>query len=273
MSRSLFFLRRPSSSLTALALALLLLLLFTAFTFYETHIEFSFYSRAWVHSTIQPVPPLGGCFSAVSANYNLTDRVWRRPSLMSGLDMRLGLDCYDFAGTLKSVVPPPPPSTRVLPQEERTRFHTYWRVDLVKFGPRQANMLQSFFATQHLPTSHLTLWSNGAELSTDPTVRSFLTRFPHSFAVRTLDMHALAQQAGLHPSLWNPDTLQDSKAWVDGDLIRLLLLWNYGGVWIDMDSLLTRDLGPLLDHEFVTQWDCYGAGLIQWVLVHPPTFL
>ncbi|TFY73267.1 hypothetical protein EWM64_g10746 [Hericium alpestre] len=24
-----------------------------------------------------------------------------------------------------------------------------------------------------------------------------------------------------------------------------------------MDSLLTRDLTPLLEHEFVTQWDCY----------------
>ncbi|KXN89343.1 hypothetical protein AN958_05841 [Leucoagaricus sp. SymC.cos] len=24
-----------------------------------------------------------------------------------------------------------------------------------------------------------------------------------------------------------------------------------------MDSLLTRDLEPLLEHEFVTQWDCY----------------
>jgi len=51
--------------------------------------------------------------------------------------------------------------------------------------------------------------------------------------------------------------VQDVKAWVDGDLVRLLLLWNFGGVWVDMDELLTRDLGPLLDYEFVTQWDCY----------------
>jgi mannosyltransferase OCH1-like enzyme len=41
------------------------------------------------------------------------------------------------------------------------------------------------------------------------------------------------------------------------------LLWAYGGVWIDMDSLLTRDLEPLLEHEFVTQWDCYGKS--HWV--------
>ncbi|KAF8889618.1 hypothetical protein BD779DRAFT_1520137 [Infundibulicybe gibba] len=36
----------------------------------------------------------------------------------------------------------------------------------------------------------------------------------------------------------------DKKAWIDGDLIRLLLLWNYGGVWVDMDTLLTRNLEP-----------------------------
>jgi hypothetical protein len=28
---------------------------------------------------------------------------------------------------------------------------------------------------------------------------------------------------------------------------------------VDMDTLLTRDLTPLLEHEFVTQWDCYGT--------------
>ncbi|KAI6116248.1 hypothetical protein F5141DRAFT_655108 [Pisolithus sp. B1] len=51
--------------------------------------------------------------------------------------------------------------------------------------------------------------------------------------------------------------LNDARAWVDGDLVRLLILWNHGGMWIDMDTLLTRDLSPLLEHEFVTQWDCY----------------
>ena len=53
--------------------------------------------------------------------------------------------------------------------------------------------------------------------------------------------------------------VKDEKAWIDGDVVRLLVLWAYGGVWIDMDSLLTRDMTPLLEHEFVTQWDCYGT--------------
>ena len=59
--------------------------------------------------------------------------------------------------------------------------------------------------------------------------------------------------------------LNDKKAWVDGDLIRLPLLWQYGGVWVDMDSLLTRDMSPLLEHEFVTQWDCYGSLFLDFI--------
>jgi hypothetical protein len=71
-----------------------------------------------------------------------------------------------------------------------------------------------------------------------------------------VDVELLAKGTALEGS----DLLyaKDSKAWVDGDLVRLLVTWAFGGVWVDMDSLLTRDLAPLLEHEFVTQWDCYG---------------
>jgi hypothetical protein len=81
-----------------------------------------------------------------------------------------------------------------------------------------------------------------------------------------VDMVALASSTTLSGS--ELLKLKDKKAWLDGDLLRLLLLWNYGGVWIDMDSLLTRDLTPLLEHEFVTQWDCYG-GFPNFSIVYP----
>ena len=75
--------------------------------------------------------------------------------------------------------------------------------------------------------------------------------------LKIVDVESLAKGTALEAS----DLLyaKDSKAWVDGDLVRLLVTWVYGGVWVDMDSLLTRDLSPLLEHEFVTQWDCYGT--------------
>ena len=102
------------------------------------------------------------------------------------------------------------------------------------------------------------LWSNG-DLSGNELIQKWLNWYPDAFVLKIVDYDQLAQGT----ELANSDLLRikDTKAWVDGDLVRLLVLWAYGGLWVDMDSLLTRDLAPLLEHEFVTQWDCYGESL------------
>lgn len=91
-------------------------------------------------------------------------------------------------------------------------------------------------------------------------VRRWVRKYPDAFQLRIVDVESLAKGTALEGS----DLLyaKDSKAWVDGDLVRLLVTWAYGGVWVDMDSLLTRDLSPLIEHEFVTQWDCYGSSCL-----------
>ena len=143
-----------------------------------------------------------------------------------------------------------------IPPEERTQFHTYWRTDLVPFGERQEWMLKSFFATQDTSRSRLVLWSNG-DLSHNPVLQKWLRLYPEAFVLREVNYAALARGTELEGS--ELLKVNDRRAWIDGDLVRLLVIWVHGGVWIDMDSLLTRDLAPLLEHEFVTQWDCYGT--------------
>lgn len=138
-------------------------------------------------------------------------------------------------------------------------YHTYWRADLLPFGSRQAATLTSFLATQPLPHSRLILWTNGAEaLKANPHVARFLKTWPEYVEVRGVDMEALAVGTALEGTGLIGDKVMDKKAWVDGDAVRLLVLWSFGGVWMDMDQILTRDLHPLVEHEFVTQWDCYG---------------
>ncbi|KAF9051431.1 glycosyltransferase family 32 protein [Panaeolus papilionaceus] len=232
--------------------------LLIGFYLYEPHVEIAFYDRQFVHKHIDPVEPLAKCFSEsnVSPAYNLTQYVYgaKRTEVQAGMQMRMGLDCYDFAGTVQ---PPPGGTMRIMqfiPGDERTQYHTYWRNDLAPFGPRQEWMLKSFFATQDIATSRLVLWSNG-DLGHNEILQHYLERYPDAFALKIVNIPNLAKGTELDGS--ELLTRKDAKAWVDGDLIRLLLLWNYGGVWVDMDSLLTRDLEPLLEHEFVTQWDCY----------------
>lgn len=228
------------------------------FYYYEPHVEISVYSKGWVNSEISAVRKLSGCFtsSAVESTYNVTDALYgpRHTEVHAGLSMQLGLDCYDFAATIRPDARDDVSATE-LPESERTHFHSYWRSDLAPFGPRQEYMIRSFFATQPLHSTLFILWSNG-DLSGNEVLQKYVRRYPQAFKLRIADKETLARGTALegHDVL----TQKDSRAWVDGDLVRLLVVYNYGGVWVDMDSLITRSLTPLLEHEFVTQWDCYG---------------
>ncbi|KAF5361559.1 hypothetical protein D9757_014128 [Collybiopsis confluens] len=281
----------PTPTLTKIVITLLavasLTLIYLLLGIYEPHLELAFYSRKFVREEVLPIKPLAGCFNRPNWRYNVTERVYgpRMNEVQAGLEMRFGLDCYDFAGTVRSLSSSSSltrqAAAAAMNQQQlpRTQFHTYWRSDLAPFGPRQEYMLKSFFATQNLATSKLVLWSNG-DLRGNKILKQYLRRYGEdhpnledgsergSFEVRRVDVVQLAKGTALDPQQ-QPHQPQeqppvhhlplfDKKAWVDGDLIRLLLLWNYGGVWVDMDFLLTRDLEPLLENEFVTQWDCYG---------------
>ncbi|KAH0835862.1 glycosyltransferase family 32 protein [Lanmaoa asiatica] len=228
----------------------------TGLFFYEPHIELAFYSREWIQHEIAPVEPLLGCFNPdrVSPHYNVSKHVYgpKYTEIHAGVPMRFDMDCYDFAATIQS--PHQSHQSTFVPPDDRIQYHTYWRVDLAPFGERQEYMLKSFFATQNVDDARLIMWSNG-DLTVYPILRKYLEQFPDAFDLRVADIEELARGTPLDgSSLLN---LNDKKAWLDGDLVRLLVVWTYGGVWIDMDSLLTRDLAPLLEHEFVTQWDCY----------------
>lgn len=248
-------LRRVGITLESLkwVAGVVVLALFYLWWKWEVHIEIAFYKRSWVEEDIKKVEPLAGCFDAgkLSSAYNITAaRGPKTFEIQAGLPLRLGMDCYDFAGTIQK-----PPSMLDEPHNEpKTVFHTYWRKDLVPFGDRQAWMMRSFFATQDLSRAAMILWSN-EDLSKNPWVAAFLRNHPDSFSTKIVDVDLLARDTALARS--SLLRRKDDKAWVDGDLVRLLVTWEYGGVWIDMDTLLTRDLSPLLEHEFVTQWDCY----------------
>ena len=47
---------------------------------------------------------------------------------------------------------------------------------------------------------------------------------------------------------------KDNQHWADGDLLRLVVLLKYGGVYVDADTILLRHLSPLLGGEWLYQW-------------------
>jgi hypothetical protein len=135
-------------------------------------------------------------------------------------------------------------------------FHMFWRqsrgafwLRRRPFGRKQALPVKSFFATQDLSRCRLILWSDE-----DLSGNSWLKPFDGVLTHRLYSVEDEARGTALErfPALYRQ---QDRKVWRDGDLFRILALHNYGGVYLDMDMVLLRNLGALLGREFVYQWD------------------
>ncbi|WVF70946.1 hypothetical protein IAT40_005741 [Kwoniella sp. CBS 6097] len=220
---------------------------------YEVQVEFSVFSKKWVREEVDTISPLRGCFNSqlLSSHYNMSQHLApKRHMLSPGISLKRGMSCYDFSSTIQPIPNAPVGSLT---------YHTYWRSDLIPFGERQTATFLSFLATQPLPHSKLILWTNGAKvLSSNPYVKPYLEKWGEYIQVRQVDMAELTAGTQLQGVISSkPGEVFDQRAWVDGDAIRLLVLWHYGGVWMDMDQILTRDLHPLTESEWVTQWDCY----------------
>ncbi|GAA6002450.1 hypothetical protein JCM10207_001128 [Rhodosporidiobolus poonsookiae] len=225
---------------------------------YQLHIEIQLFSRGWVKQAILPVRPLSStCFdphhiASTAYNTSLADA----PAFIdvhAGMNMPHGRDCYDFASTL----PPHPHAGMVLP--DHTVFHTYWRNGLRSLGPRQVYLLHSILATQDRATTSVILWTDApspSAFSSLAVLEPLFALYGSRLEVRTADKHALARGTPMdaHALL----DMADKQAWVDGDLVRVLVLYALGGIWVDFDTVLTgRDLRVLGESEWVTQWDCY----------------
>ena len=129
-------------------------------------------------------------------------------------------------------------------------FHTFWA------GPIQrVHLLQidTFLATQTLNNcSKFIFWVSSPEHIPAATHRRELAQF---YEIRHFDLARESSGTCLthKKELWN--STYSTELGVDiaalSDLLRLLLLHNYGGVWIDSDTFLLKDFLPLV------RW--YGA--------------
>ncbi|MFI5179377.1 MAG: glycosyltransferase [Vicinamibacterales bacterium] len=150
---------------------------------------------------------------------------------------------------------------RTLPDaapREPVTFHMFWRERSGRFWPtvrpfgrKQALPVKAFIATQDRAMCSLTLWSD-QDLSGNEWIaplRPFVTlrRYDPEVEVRGTPLDG-------HPKVYRQ---RDARVYRDGDLFRILVLYKYGGVYADMDTVLLRSLGVFLDQEFVYQWDKY----------------
>ena len=140
--------------------------------------------------------------------------------------------------------------------EERVNFH------IAMFGPKwrpQATIaVSSFLLTQNLTQSKLIVWTDRSwsELSGVRDVQTLLTAAAQHVELRVWNAYdeLIASNSLLASSAAWYASIDDSQGYLRGDLMRLLLLHNYGGVWVDADVLLLRDFAPILGQQFLYKW-------------------
>ena len=145
-------------------------------------------------------------------------------------------ECVNFCKSIPNTV-----------HKEHTDYHIFWNVGL-PFGRKQMLPIKSFLCTQNLNNSTLNVWSN-IDLSDNEYLKPYL---PY-----------------INVKIWNPikesqntplenrfDLLgvNDNMNWAAGDLFRILVLHNYGGVYVDVDVVFLKDFAPLLNQEFMYKW-------------------
>lgn len=145
-------------------------------------------------------------------------------------------DCIEYCKNIKNCE-----------YENFTYFHIYWRVGK-EFGRKQILVVKSYLATQNLHNTKLILWSN-----IDLKNNDYLKPYLKYIEFRIYDPIKESVGTVLENKL-NILTVNDDKNWSGGDLFRLLILHNYGGVYVDVDVVFLRDFAPLLKDEFMYKW-------------------
>lgn len=132
---------------------------------------------------------------------------------------------------------------KAIPDKHRKfNIHYYWRGPR-EFGRKQALCIKAAIA--NCPQAEITLWLQNYNRQID---------LPKCNRLRFQKYDPVELSWGT-PVIGDTHLkCSDSKAWNDGDLARLLILYHHGGVYCDCDMVILRDVSPLLDWEWLYQW-------------------
>lgn len=154
--------------------------------------------------------------------------------------------CLDY---LRALGPPPEPT----PGRDREPLHVYWQGP---FGRKPALAVKSALATQDGRRTELWLWLDAETGYEGHEESPFLRPLLPLLRVRPW---RLAVEAAGTPLAERPELFERARPAQRSDYVRLLVLHNHGGTYVDADTLLLRDLGrlrddPLLGGELCYQW-------------------
>lgn len=135
--------------------------------------------------------------------------------------------------------------------ESRRRYHVYWHGP---FARKQAFTVKSFLVTQALEASELWLWLDGQAGSAGHEDNPFLRPLLPFVRVQRFDMQTEARDTPLADGREVGGGRTPTER---SNYVRHLVLYKYGGIYADMDTMFLRDLGPLVEDERFGDEFCY----------------
>jgi hypothetical protein len=126
-----------------------------------------------------------------------------------------------------------------------TPFHVYSEFKTSK----ELMALKSYLATQNLEKTKLIVWSD-YDISNQENIQPYkdLVDF------RVYRSEELAKDTPLENSKIHFSLGGDQNHWMHSGIMRFLALYNFGGIYYDMDLILLRDFKPILNQDFAYQW-------------------
>lgn len=136
-------------------------------------------------------------------------------------------------------------------------FFRHWKGAKAKEAARKLRLgVLSFLATQDAGKVKLHIWTDLSK--GDKTIQDILGPIAHHpelmDAINITTFDHKAEFAKVPPSLAK-ETLterytKNSYPELNSDLYRAVVLYNYGGMWMDADTVLLKDVAPLLGEDW-----------------------
>ncbi|KAG2450104.1 hypothetical protein HYH02_000208 [Chlamydomonas schloesseri] len=146
------------------------------------------------------------------------------------------------------------------PTAPQLHFHVYfqkwsqhWKYDLQTY--------QAFLLTQNLHRARLTVWVDNATAVLAHPAGQFLQKYAEFISVQEVVWERAVVGTPLQShSFWRDGALVRKNIYTAAgfaDVLRLLLLYQHGGVWLDTDVVLLQDMYPptvQIGYQFAMRW-------------------
>jgi hypothetical protein len=139
----------------------------------------------------------------------------------------------------------------IAPLKTPERYHMYWCND---FSSKQAFAVKSFLATQDLESAELWLWLDSRNGYDGYAANPLLGPLLPFIKVKRFDPDVEAKGTPLER---RPELYHSKSPTRRSNFLRFVVLYKYGGIYVDMDTMFLRDIRILLGHPTFQDEFCY----------------